>query len=382
MIEVSIYLFYILVFLCCYSYFIYPLILMLIPEKRQSAIKPYDKHSCPSITLIVTVHNEEARIQTKLDNINSLNYPEDLLEIIVASDYSTDSTESIVAAASRWGVRLIKSKERKGKEHAQLLAIKEARGDILVFSDVATEMARDSLHVVAGEFSDPNVGAVSSEDQFITNDGKTVGEGLYVKYEMWLRRLESRRAGLVGLSGSLFAARKEVCAAWDIYSPSDFNTAINAAKLGLVSISSPDVVGIYKDIKNSKLEYKRKLRTAIRGITALARHPEILNPFRMGLFAYQVWSHKVLRWGVPWFMLFLFLTTLFLRNEGFIYIYALIVQTLFYLVAILGYLSPASRRNSIVRIVYYFSQTNLALSQALLMFLIGKRMTVWEPSKR
>ncbi len=280
------------------------------------------------------------------------------------------------------GVRLVRADERKGKEYAQLCAIRASKGEILVFSDVATQIPVDALRLLAARFADPQVGALSSEDQFISNDGSVVGEGAYVKYEMWLRRLESDRAGLVGLSGSFFAARRQVCDDWDIYCPSDFNSALNTAKLGLVAITCPDVVGIYKDVEDSSLEYRRKMRTVIRGITAISRHPEVLNPARMGMFAFQVWSHKIMRWGVPWFMAIFLLLTLALLGQGMTYTLALIAQLVFYGLAVAGWLSAGLRKNTLVKIIYFFVQTNLALAQATVSFILGKRMTVWTPSKR
>jgi hypothetical protein len=276
----------------------------------------------------------------------------------------------------------VRADQRKGKEYAQLCAIREAGGEILVFSDVATRIPEDAFQLLARQFIDKQVGALSSEDRFISNDGRIVGEGAYVKYEMWLRRLESDRAGLVGLSGSFFAARSEVCKQWDIYSPSDFNTALNCAKQGLVAITCSEVVGIYRDVKDPGLEYRRKIRTVIRGITAIARHPEVLNPVRMGWFAFQVWSHKIMRWGVPWFMLLFAGLTLLLQGQGTIYLLALVAQIAFYALALAGWLSGRMRENTLVRIVFFFVQTNLALAQATVSFLFGKRMTVWTPSRR
>jgi glycosyltransferase involved in cell wall biosynthesis len=294
--------FYLFAFFCAYSYFFYPLILKLLPARKHATLAESKDLPLPTVSLIITVHNEAARITEKLESTLQIDYPADLLEIIIASDFSTDETEKIVESYADKGIKLVRADQRKGKEYAQLCAIKASKGDILVFSDVATKIPDDAFKLLVTHFSDPQIGALSSEDQFISNDGGVAGEGAYVKYEMWLRRLESDRAGLVGLSGSFFAARREVCEHWDIYCPSDFNTALNSAKQGLVAITCPDVVGIYKDVVDSGLEYQRKMRTVIRGITAIARHPEVLNPFRMGMFSFQVWSHKIMRWGVPWFM--------------------------------------------------------------------------------
>jgi cellulose synthase/poly-beta-1,6-N-acetylglucosamine synthase-like glycosyltransferase len=376
------YLFILFAILNIYSYFLYPLILMLIPARRSSEPKLGGNTNLPKLSLIITAHNEEGRIQEKLENTLEIEYPTDLLEIIVASDCSTDTTDSIVESYANNGVRLVRADSRKGKEYAQLCAIREAVGEILVFSDVATRIEKDALRKLAERFSDQSLGALSSEDRFVSQDGKIVGEGAYVKYEMWLRRLESARAGLVGLSGSFFAARRAVCEEWDITVPSDFNTALNCAKLGLVAVTYPEVVGVYQDVKDPSLEYRRKTRTIIRGIAAIARHPEVLNPSILGMFAFQVWSHKILRWGVPWFMLGLFMISLVLAPQHWIYMTAGFAQIIFYCVVLLGHFSAASRMNIAVKIPYFYVQVNIAIAHATLQYLMGKRITVWEPSKR
>jgi cellulose synthase/poly-beta-1,6-N-acetylglucosamine synthase-like glycosyltransferase len=374
--------FYLFAVFCAYSYFLYPVILKILPARKKLEITESSQTNLPSLSLIITVHNEAGRIREKLENTLQIDYPQDKLEIIIASDFSTDDTENIVESFADKGVRLVRADERKGKEYAQLCAIRASQGEILVFSDVATQIPADALQLLAARFGDPTIGAISSEDRFVSNDGSIVGEGAYVKYEMWLRRLESDRAGLVGLSGSFFAARREVCENWDIYVPSDFNTALNSAKHGLVAITCPDVVGIYQDVKDSSLEYRRKMRTVIRGITAIARHPEVLNPFTMGMFAFQVWSHKIMRWGVPWFMAVFLILTILLQGQGWIYTAALIAQVGFYGLALVGWISAALRETTLIKIIFFFVQTNLALAQATVSFLSGKRMTVWTPSKR
>ena len=374
------FLFYVFAFFCTYSYFLYPLILKLLPARKSASLQ--DADDLPLLSLIITVHNEEARIREKLDGTLDIDYPPELLEIIIASDFSTDETDAIVESYADKGVILVRADQRKGKEYAQLCAIKASKGNILVFSDVATQIPPEAFRLLVSHFADPKVGALSSEDRFISNDGSVAGEGAYVKYEMWLRRLESGRAGLVGLSGSFFAARREVCEHWDIYAPSDFNTALNSAKHGLVAITCPDVVGIYKDVADPGLEYRRKMRTVIRGITAIARHTEVLNPFKMGMFSFQVWSHKIMRWGVPWFMAIFLLLTILLQGQGGVYVLALFAQLAFYCLAALGWVSARLRKNTLIKIIFFFVQTNLALAHATVLFVSGKRMTVWTPSKR
>lgn len=371
--------FWLFAFGAVYSYFIYPLALSALPRRTPQCTTTTE---LPAISLIITAHNEAARLQRKLDNTLALDYPRERLEIIVASDASTDGTDAIAKSYAARGVRLVRAEERKGKEHAQWHAIRAATNDILVFSDVATDLAPDALHRLARAFADSRVGAVSSEDRFLTDSGEVVGEGAYVRYEMWLRRLESRVNSLVGLSGSFFAARKAVCQHWDIAVPSDFNTALNCVRLGLVAVSDPDVVGFYRGIADERKEYARKQRTAIRGMAALARRAEVMNPMRFGVFAWQVFSHKLMRWLVPWFLLGLLLVSIALAPTQMSYAFALAAQLAFYLLAIMGRAFAALRRSALFKIPYFFVQANAAIAHASVSFLMGKRVTVWNPSKR
>ncbi|MBL3556721.1 MULTISPECIES: glycosyltransferase family 2 protein [Marinobacter] len=363
-----------------FSYFVYPLILRFMPRRPGSGSAHAPAGNQQAVSLIVTAHNEAHRIREKIENCLGLDYPN--LEIIVASDASSDGTDQIVLEYQGRGVKLARAEERKGKEHAQLHAIRRATGDILIFSDVATSIPEDAIGRMVRYFDDPSVGAVSSEDRFTSRDGGVVGEGAYVRYEMWLRGLESDRAGLVGLSGSFFAARRSVCDEWDIYSPSDFNTALSSARQGLVAVTAPDVLGFYQDVADASKEYQRKVRTIIRGLTALSRHPEVLNPFRFGMFAFQVFGHKLMRWAVPWFQILLFVSSLLLAGKGAVYFLALLAQLVFYGIVITGHFKPELRERTVFKIPYFFVQVNLAIARATIDFLSGRRMTVWTPSKR
>ncbi len=366
---------------CIYSYALYPLILQFFMEKPKASDLDGALQNWPGISHIITVHNEAGRIRQKLENALAMAYPGDM-EILVASDGSTDATNTIVAEYADKGVRLIDVKDHKGKENAQLQGIRRAQGEILVFSDVATRMEEQAFCQVVRYFSDPQVGAASSEDRFISQDGAIVGEGAYVKYEMWLRRCESRAAGLVGLSGSFFAARKTVCEEWDIYSPSDFNTALNCARQGLKAVTMPDVYGYYKDLADASKEYQRKIRTLIRGFTAISRHRDVLNVKKFGLFAFQVWSHKIMRWAVPWFMLLLLCLSVLLSGTTEIYTLILYLQVVFYACVIFAAVFLALRSLLVFRLPLFFVQVNLAIAHACLLFATGKRMTTWTPSQR
>ena len=367
-----------------YSYALYPLVLLCLPKRPGAAIDRADGGPLPRISLIITVHNEIGRIDEKLDNSLALDYPAQRLEILVASDTSTDGTDDRVEALADRGIRLVRSDQRNGKEYAQSLAIAEATGEILVFSDAGTQLPVDSLRAVARNFADPRVGAVSSEDRFVSQDGRIAGEGAYVRYEMWLRRMEAQVKSLVGLSGSFFAVRRELADPWDHAVPSDFNCALNCARRGFVAVSDPEVVGIYRDIVDGSREYARKRRTILRGMNAIAHSPEVLNPAKLGWFAVMVWSHKVMRWAVPWFLLLLLISSILLVLTGRdgVYRFALWAQLGGYGVATAAWVVPALRRWTLIRLGYFFVEVNIATMDAAVRFLSGQRALVWEPSRR
>jgi cellulose synthase/poly-beta-1,6-N-acetylglucosamine synthase-like glycosyltransferase len=371
-------LFWIAVAGCVYSYAVYPALLALLPVRRRET-RP-NAGSPLSVSLIIACRNEQARLRHKLDNALAVDYPS--MEIIVASDASDDASDDIVREYETRGIRLVRSPTRRGKEFAQGLAIAETSGDVIVFSDAGTDLPADSIRAMVENFDDPTVGAVSSEDRFISEDGKVAGEGAYVRYEMWLRRLESQRAGLVGLSGSFFGVRRSIVRDWNASIPSDFACAMHAVRAGMRAVADPRVVGVYRDIKDPSKEFARKVRTAIRGMTAVAVMREVLNPIKYGAFAFQVWGHKIMRWLVPWFMVLLLAVSAFLAREQSWYAAALALQLLGYGTALVGALLPAARRFALVKLAYFFVQVNLALARASLEFLGGRRIVQWEPSAR
>ena len=369
--------FWLLVSGVLYSYLLYPLTLSLLPKRRHA----HDETgTVPSLSIIIAAHNEGGRIEAKLNDILAQDYPPDQIEVFVVSDASEDNTDQIVMGFAERGVRLLRKTSREGKESSQAAGLAASKGDVLVFSDVAARMVPGSLRRIAAVLSRPAIGALSSEDQFDSSD--VSGEGLYVRYEMMLRSLESRRGGLVGLSGSFFAARREVCEPWPTHVPSDFSVALNCARHGYRAISDAGVVGVYPNLRSAPDEFARKRRTVLRGMSALAHYPEALSLQQVGVFAFQVWSHKIMRWAVPWFLLMLAIVTMPLLATGGIFLLAGILQALLYGSFLLGSFVPASRRITLIRIAYYFVQVNLATAFALVDFLRGRRVVTWNPSKR
>jgi hypothetical protein len=362
-----------------YAYFGYPLALYMISMIRNREVRQ-DPDYLPTVSLIITVHNEKKRIESKIENTLALIYPKDRFEVIFASDFSTDGTDDIVRKYSANGFRLVRPDKRGGKEYAQKCAIGEAKGDIIVFTDVATMLERDGIRKIVSNFADASVGSVSSEDRFIGRDGKASGEGAYVKYEMWLRSLETRVNSVVGLSGSFFAARKTVCEDWPVNIPSDFNTLLNSIKKGFRGISDPHSIGIYTDIRDDKKEFARKVRTITRGISALMVSIGLLNPLKYGFFSWQLFSHKFMRWMVPLFMAAAFAANIILATKRRLYFLILVLHALFYVLAALG--PVLAGFSSVFKIPYFFVSSNRAIAVAWIKYLKGERFVTWTPSER
>ncbi|MGQ0554979.1 MAG: glycosyltransferase family 2 protein [Nitrospiraceae bacterium] len=373
--------FWISIGLVMYAYFGYPILLWVLTHLRSRDVLKGD--ISPSVTFIITAYNEEGRIQEKLDNTLQLIYPVGKLEILVASDCSSDRTDEIVSFYAVRGIRLIRAVSRKGKEAAQKLAVEAATGEILVFSDVATILPNNAITNIVKNFHDSSVGCVSSVDRFLDHDGCVSGEGLYVRYEMFLRSLETRANSLVGLSGSFFAARSMVCKrGWSDDLQSDFNTVLNSVRLGLRGVADPDSIGYYKNIADERKEYDRKVRTVLRGISVFMRSWGLVNPLCYPVFAWQLVSHKLCRWVVPFGMLTALLSNAVQATASAWYAVLFASQVMFYGVALGGVLVRPLLKLSLVRLPSFFLVVNVSILQAWILYWSGERVVVWEPSKR
>jgi glycosyltransferase involved in cell wall biosynthesis len=363
-----------------YAYLGYPILLMIVALCRSRPVKKGD--IAPAVSFIITAYNEEKRIREKIENALQQDYPSDKMDIIVASDCSDDRTDEIVRCFESNGVRLVRAGKRCGKEAAQKLAVDVATGEILVFSDVATILPSDGITNIVRNFYDPTVGCVSSVDKIIGSGPRIGGEGVYVRYEMFLRNLETRIGTLVGLSGSFFAARKEVCRNWAVDLQSDFHTLLNTVKMGLRGVSDPASVGYYKNIAEETREFERKVRTVLRGIDVLMASLVVMNPFRYGLFAWQLLSHKLCRWLVPFAMLLAFFSNAFLAFHSPMYRNVLVLQLAFYVIAFAKLPASLIGRHYVLRIPSFLVLANLSILYAWYRYVRGHRMVSWVPSER
>ena len=372
-------LFWVSVLLVGYTYVGYPLVLWIVTRLRPRAVRRAEIY--PPISIVIAARNEADKIRTKIEHTLALAYPENRLEILVASDASDDATDAIVREYAARGVILVRARQRNGKEHAQGLALAAARGEIVVFTDAATILEPDALLGLIQNFSDPTVGAVSTEDALVDAAGNPTAEGLYVKYEMWVRRLEGSFHSLVGLSGSCFAIRKDLCAPWSSVLASDFMGALRTARGGYRAIADPSVRGRFLAVKSSHAELQRKIRTFLRGITVLMANLDLMNPLRHGRFAFQLASHKLLRFSAPWLLLAALAASGALRAEP-LYRGLFALQVAFYLIGAAGGRIGAMQRYRLVRVTHYFVMVQWAMLVAWIRYALGQQQVTWEPSKR
>jgi glycosyltransferase involved in cell wall biosynthesis len=357
----------------------YPLALWVVSRFRNQPHRRGD--ITPSISVVIAAHNEASSIANKLLNCLALEYPAGKCEVIVASDGSEDATADIVRSFSGRGVQLIEIRQRRGKQFAQLQALNRARGEILVFTDAGVELDRDSLEKIAANFADPRVGCVSSEDHLVKRAGWK-GEHSYVSFEMWIRRLESRIGSLVTASGSFFAARREVCRPWYTDKTSDFFVVMNTVSAGMRAVADPMTVGRYDVSISDRGELHRKIRTIVNGLDVFFMYTRLMNPFRYGLFSWQLMSHKLFRWLVPGAMLALLVANLFLWSRGSFYRLFLVGQAASYAAGVLALSLGRFARWKPVKLAGYLLLGNAATLMAWLYFLLGEKFVTWQPTRR
>jgi cellulose synthase/poly-beta-1,6-N-acetylglucosamine synthase-like glycosyltransferase len=357
-----------------FAYAGYPVLLWLLARVAPRPVQAADAH--PALSVIIAVYNGAAALPRKLEQTLALPYPGPI-EVIVASDGSTDATDETAAAFADRGVRLVRNPERGGKEAAQARAIGEAKGDVLVFTDVTAEIAPDSLRWIVRPFADPTVGAVSSEDQVAVEGG----EGAYVRFEMALRRLESEAATIVGCSGSFFAVRRELASPWPRDLASDFRSALESARRGLRAVSEPRARASFRAVDDPRAEWHRKVRTVRRGIAVLSAYRELLHP-RHGRAALALWGHKVARFTSPFALLLVFAASWRAAHTSTAAAALFSAQILLYALGGLSLAFEPARRWFVARIAGFFMLVNASMLVAWVHHWTGDRAVTWEPTRR
>lgn len=367
--------FWISLTLILYVYAVYPVLIHVLSIFYK---KPASRHyPFPIVSVIVAAYNEEKYIARKIESLRSLEYPENRLEILIGSDGSTDKTDEIVLACNDERVRFFRQPERKGKPSMLNMLIKEAKGEIVVFTDARQQLDSHAADELVKNFSDPKVGTVSGELLYVDEKGHAphAGIGLYWEYEKWIRKSESRMGSMLGATGALYAARRELVPTLpedlildDVYIP------LKIVEKGFRAIFDKKAKVYDVAFNNPREEFARKVRTLAGNFQLFFYLRELFNPLR-GKISWQFFSHKFLRLTVSFLLPVLFFSNLALAGAP-LYRILMILQALFYSMAVIGALTKS--KNRLFAIPHMFCVMNAATVAGLMQFCSGKQHVLWK----
>ncbi len=374
-----------------YTYLGYPILLFLIVSiKRKIApsSKVYFKNDeLPSITFLVACFNEAEILKDKIENTLQLDYPLDKLKIYFVTDGSTDNSAEIIYQYPN--IKLFHLNERKGKNAAVNRVMKYVETSIVVFSDANTFLNQQALKMLVRHFKDIHVGAVAGEKRVIQSNEENAagsGEGAYWKYESKLKAWDSELKTVVGAAGELFSIRtnlyEEVPTGVLI---EDFRLSMEIVEKGLRVVYEPEAYAMETSSLSMEEENKRKVRISAGGLIEVIHFTHLLNVFKYGWLSFQYVSHRMLRWTLaPLCLLIVFISSIYLCfNGSFLFIEFAVLQFIFYLVALVGYLLRNSKtRSGLLFVPYYFLFMNVSVYQGLLMLMQKKQTQVWEKALR
>lgn len=374
--------FWTLVVLVGYVYVGYPVLLLLLSRVTRKD-PDYAEAGQPHVTLLISAFNEADCIAEKLDNSLELDYPKELLEIVVISDASDDGTDEIVSGYADRGARLLRMEDRGGKTLGLNAGVEEASGEVIVFSDANAMYREDAIRALVRPFSDGSIGAVIGEQAYHASEndaGKS--ESLYWRYETAIKELESRNGSVVGGDGAIYAVRKDLYRPMRADALSDFINPLQVVRSGYRVVYNRRALAYESTAESFEKEYRRKVRIVNRAWRATWSMAELLNPFRHGVFALKLWSHKMLRWLVPFFLLPLLATNAYLLDEGWIYNLAFWSQILFYVMALIGGIRQGEKElPKVLSVPYYFCLVNVASAQGILEAFTGQTYTTWSTAR-
>ena len=389
-----------IVFWCCialvvYTYIGYGAVLFVILKvkkmffgKEARPILPLNEDLLPDVTLMVCAYNEEEVVDEKMQNIRQLNYPKDKLCVMWVTDGSTDRTNELLGNYSE--VKLVFSPERKGKAMAMQHGLRENKAPYVVFTDANTMLNADAIREIVRQFMKKNVSCVSGEKRVAARrvgEAAAEGEGLYWKYESTLKRLDSELYSAMGAAGELCAIRTP------LYRQMPHNTLLDDFVLSMLIVDdgylidyNPEAYAMEYGSASMQEESKRKRRIAAGGLQSTWRLRRMLNPFRRPLVAFQLLSHRVLRWTVTPFALVALVplnVLLVLLGGGWLYTVLLLMQALFYAAAFAGWMMERTgRKNKLLYVPYYFLFMNLNVFKGIAYLQTHHKGGTWEKAKR
>lgn len=362
-----------------YVYAGYPAFLLLIApwRRRRQAVLGYT----PSISVLIAACNEEANIRQKLEQTLELEYPADKIEILVLSDGSQDRTDEIVREFPDPRVRLVRIPQRRGKTNAQNEGVKQARGEVLIFSDATTIYHPQALNYLAANYQDPEVGAVSGRYQYFDPDQNSptgLGTIAFWNYENNIKIRQSRISTLSGCCGCIYSVRRS---AYTELAPdviSDLVQPLWVIQKGYRVVFEDRALAYEQTTESTSEEFAMRVRVITRGMRGLLSVPELLKPWKYPWIAFQLFSHKILRWMVPVFLLLLLAGNVALMGQPYFRI-LLILQLCFYALALLQVIVPMHRRWKPLGIPLYFCTLNAAAFLGVIELLRGRKHVIWQP---
>lgn len=374
------YLFWLSAIYIFYIYAGYPAILFcLTAVMHRKSNAPDGVENLPFVSFIIAAHNEEKVIRSKLENCLALDYPREKLEFIVISDQSNDRTEEIAAGFATEKICLLRTETRLGKTGAQNMAVRQAIGEILVFSDANALWDNGALRALVAPFADPGVGYACGCLRYVNTRDGVVGysEGLYWRYEIFLRRLESATGSITAGNGAIYAVRAENYHyfANDESHDFEFPHYINTKSLRAIYVES--AIACEKTGSTTGDEFKRKTRMMARVWGSIFRHSGALSPFRNGIiYTWKFISHRLLRYLAVIPLVTAFSAGMVLFPTAVIYQFLLSAQIGFYALALLGAIFQF--RAKIVYIPYYFCLFNFTSIVGVVKALCGSTPAHWE----
>lgn len=367
-----------------YTYAGFPLLIGVAGRLRDRVVRR--RQVTPRLSLIIAAYNEEEGIAERLENALSADYPPEALEVLVASDGSSDATETIVASFAQRGVVLLPL-PRRGKILALHDAVQRATGEILVFSDANVSFEPQTLRAVASNFADPAVGGVAGHTCYrpsSDDESSSRGERLYWRYDTWLKEMESRTGSVVSAHGGLYAIRRALYRApVETAVTDDFVISTGVVEQGYRLVFERDARAHETTVPQAAWEFRRKVRLMTRAWRSVAVRRRLLNPFRYGFYSLVFFSHKVLRRSLPIVLLLLLACSLSLLGRGSVYLCAAAGQCLFYALAAVGCLTRRTRIGQwkALYIPFFFCMANAAALTAFVNFIRGQRIELWQPQR-
>jgi cellulose synthase/poly-beta-1,6-N-acetylglucosamine synthase-like glycosyltransferase len=376
-------LYYISIAIILYVYIGYPFIIHVLSRLKKNNV--LDVGECPNVSILIAAYNEEKDILSTVNNKLNQDYPIEKLEVIVISDGSTDKTDKIVEEIQDPRVKLLRQVPRAGKTSALNAAIKEATGEIVVFSDANSIYDLDAIKKLIEPFFSSDVGYVTGKMIYTNPDGSIVGDGCstYMRYENRIREAESKVGSVVGVDGGIDAMRKELFTTLSADQLPDFVQPLKVTEKGYHVKYQPNAILKEPTLSKPEDEYKMRVRVTLRALWALYDMRNLLLGKAGLLFSWQIISHKVLRYLCFFFLIVLFISNFLLVNDSTFYLVTMIMQVVFYLLAVVAHLSKTSSFNKIivVYVSYYFSLINFACAHAFVKFILGKKQITWTPRK-